>query len=183
MEKLKIIDTNSQNIGTCAFCGYKNPDNEGHKRKVAWLKDRYHEGLKFKVLRSERDGDVGFIEYTPGEFTWKPVIAKDYMVIHCLMIIKKQFKGKGFGEELLNHCIDDAYKSNLSGVAVITSKGSFITSKDLFIKNGFEIADTAPPHYELLVKKFKNAADPVFTGNWEKNAKSFSAVFISSDIN
>ena len=33
-------------------------------------------------------------------------------------------------------------------------------------KKGFEVVDTAPPNFELLVKKFnKNAPTPKFKGN------------------
>jgi len=173
MENIRIIDTNPENIQDCAFCGYKNPENTGHKRKVEWLKERYPEGIHFKVLRSDTDGDVGFIEYIPGEYTWKPVNANGFMVIHCLLIMKKKYKGKGYGGQLLNCCIEDTIKEKLNGIVVISSKGSFMVDKDLFIKNGFEIGDTAKPHFELLYKKFKKSETPKFTGNWENNAKKY----------
>jgi len=50
-----------------------------------------------------------------------------------------------------------------------------MVSRDLFKKNGFEIADSAKPHFELLVKKFKNIPDPKFTGNWIENAKKYGS--------
>ena len=50
----EIVDTNAGNIDRCGFCGYKDANNLGHRRKAEWLKARYAEGLRFKVLRSER---------------------------------------------------------------------------------------------------------------------------------
>ena len=50
----EIVDTNAGNIGRCSFCGYKDATSLGHRRKAEWLKARYAEGLRFKVLRSER---------------------------------------------------------------------------------------------------------------------------------
>jgi hypothetical protein len=44
-----------------------------------------------------------------------------------------------------------------------------MAGKALFIKNGFDVVDTAPPDFELLVKRFnKNAPTPKFKGGWEQ---------------
>jgi len=51
MREYEIIDTNAENIGGCGFCGYKPGRSDGHHRKSKWLKERYAEGLRFKVLR------------------------------------------------------------------------------------------------------------------------------------
>jgi hypothetical protein len=43
------------------------------------------------------------------------------------------------------------------------------------MKNGFEVVDSAPPDFNLLVKKLKtNAASPGFKGNWEERLKRYS---------
>ena len=80
----------------CSFCGRKPGKTEGHRRKCDWLKKRYAEGLRFKVLRSREFGDIGVIEYAPGSHAWRPVEAEGYLVIHCLMVNRKH-KGKGLG--------------------------------------------------------------------------------------
>ncbi len=72
MSDYEIIDTNADNIGGCSLCGNKNANNLGHRRKANWLKDRYAEGLRYKVLRSEKFGDIGMIVYTVGNHTWRP---------------------------------------------------------------------------------------------------------------
>ena len=161
MKDYEIVDTNAENISSCSFCGYKDANSLGHRRKTDWLKERYAEGLRFKVLRSQRFGDIGMIEYALGNHAWRPVEAEGYLVIHCLMVNSKH-KGKGLGTLLLNNCLRDAKKSKCRGVAVVTSSDSFMARSDFFIKAGFVPLDSSPP-YELLVKKLKKTApDPRF---------------------
>lgn len=161
MGEYEIIDTNAENISDCGFCGYKAGRSEGHRRKAKWLKDRYAEGLRFKVLRSREFGDIGMIEYALGNHAWRPVEAEGYLVIHCLMV-NGRHKGKGLGALLLDSCLSDAKKSQCRGVAVVTSADSFMAGSDFFLKAGFASVQSSPP-YELLVKKLKKAApDPRF---------------------
>src|SRR3972149_3214167 len=172
MREYEIVDTNADNIGGCSFCGYKSGKNEGHRRKSDWLKNRYAEGLKFKVLRSREFGDIGMIEYAPGSHAWRPVEAEGYLVIHCLMVNGKH-KGKGLGALLLDSCLKDAKKNKCRGVAVVTSSDSFMAESGLFIKAGFVSVQSSPP-YELLVKKFKKAApDPRFIVERERVLKRY----------
>ncbi len=172
MREYEIIDTNADNIGGCSLCGNKNANNLGLRRKVNWLTERYAEGLRYKVLRSEKSGDIGMIEYAPGSHAWRPVEAEGYLVIHCLWVIRKH-KGKGLGSLLLDSCLRDAQKSKCRGVAVVTSSDSFMTRRDLFIKAGFVSVESIPP-YELLVKKFKKTApDPRFIVDRERVLKRY----------
>ncbi|UCC79482.1 MAG: GNAT family N-acetyltransferase [Candidatus Zixiibacteriota bacterium] len=174
MPKVQIIDTNRGNIQNYGFCGYKNVKNEGHIRKSEWLKKRYDEGLKFKVLHSDLDGSVGIIEYIPGEYCWRAVKANGYMFIHCIMIYSKKYKGKGYGAELLKHCISDARKAKMLGVAVMTSAGTWMADKNLFLANGFEMVDSAPPRFDLLALKFKKTApSPGFNRTGDKLPKKY----------
>ena len=170
MREYEVVDTNADNIGGCGFCGYKAGKNEGHRRKCDWLKKRYAEGLRFKVLRSREFGDIGMIEYAPGSHAWRPVEAEGYLVIHCLMVNGKH-KGKGLGAVLLEDCLRDARKSKCRGVAVVTSSDSFMAGSGLFIKAGFVSVESNPP-YELFVRKFKaTAPDPRFTVHRERLLK------------
>jgi GNAT superfamily N-acetyltransferase len=172
MSDYEIVNSNAENIGGCGFCGYKAGRREGHRRKAEWLKQRYAEGLKFKVLRSREYGDIGMIEYAPGTHSWRPVKADGYLVIHCLMV-NAQHKGKGLGTQLLDSCLKDAETSNCHGVAVVTSSDSLMAGSDFFIKAGFVSAESFPP-YELLVKKFKSAApDPRFVVERERVLKKY----------
>jgi GNAT superfamily N-acetyltransferase len=170
MTGYEIVDTNAENISSCSICGYKDATNLGHRRKTDWLKERYAEGLRYKVLRSREFGDIGMIEYAPGSHAWRPVEAEGYLVIHCLMVNSKH-KGKGLGTLLLDSCLRDARKSQCRGVAVVTSSDSFMARSDFFIKAGFVSVECSPP-YELLVKKLKSAApDPRFIVNKERLLK------------
>jgi L-amino acid N-acyltransferase YncA len=184
VEKVKVIEITEKNFSDYAYCGYKNPKQEGYRRKAAWVKKQLPKGLKFKNLYSEKDGVIGSIEYVPGKHTWRPIEAKGYMVIHCIFIINKRNKGKGYGSRLVKEAIKDAKRQNMDGVAVVTSKGTWMAGKDLFLKLGFTTVDTAPPSFELLVKKFKKQAeDPKFKGKWQKKIAAYpkGLVIIHSD--
>ena len=172
MSDYEIVDTNAGNIGACSFCGYKDANNLGHRRKTNWLKKRFAEGLRYKVLRSRKFGDIGMIEYAPGNHAWRPVEAEGYLVIHCLMVNGKH-KGKGLGRLLLDSCLSDAKKNNCRGVAVVTSSDSFMAGSALFLKAGFVLVESAPP-YELLVKKLKKTAPaPRFIVDRERLLKRY----------
>jgi GNAT superfamily N-acetyltransferase len=174
VEKMKIIDTNSGSILDYGLCGYKNIKQEGYRRKIDWLRKRFEDGMKVKILHSAEDGTAGMIEYVPGEHAWRPVDAKGYMFIHCLFVIHKKHKGKGYGSRMVEECLKDAKKQQMHGVAVVTRKGTWMADKGLFEKLDFEVADTAPPDFELLVKKFKKESpSPKFKGDWEKRLAKY----------
>jgi GNAT superfamily N-acetyltransferase len=180
MSDYEIIDTNADNIDGCSLCGNKNANNLGHRRKANWLKERYVEGLRYKVLRSREFGDIGMIEYAPGHHAWRPVEAEGYLVIHCLMVLGKH-QGKGLGALLLDSCLRDAQKSKCRGVAVVTSSDSFMAESDLFLKAGFVAVDriigssgASAALYGLLVKKLqKTAPDPRFIVEKERLCKRY----------
>jgi len=176
MSGIEIIDTNANNILEYGVCGYKDIRRAGYPEKIEWLKGRFPEGMKIKTLYSDKDGTQGMIEYIPGEYCWRPVEASGYMFIHCIFSgFKNIYKGKGYGSLLLDECLQDARKENMHGVAVVTRKGPFMASEELFVKNGFEVVDTAPPDFELLVKRFnKNAPAPKFKGDWEKKLSKYN---------
>jgi GNAT superfamily N-acetyltransferase len=184
MEAIEIIDTNAGNIHQYGMCGYKNIKQEGYRRKIEWVKQRFPEGMKYKILYSDKDGALGGIEYIPGEYAWRPVEARGYMVIHCIYIIPRKYKGQGYGSLLVEECSEDARKGHMHGVAVVTRNGTWMVSKELFVKNGFDVVDTAPPDFELLVKKISgNAPSPKFKGDWERRLSQYDRglVIFSSD--
>jgi len=173
---IEIVDTNPHNILDYGICGYKSLKHEGLRRKIDWLKNHQSEGVKIKTLYSDEDGTQGMIEYIPGEYNWRPVEATGYMFIHCVFVgFKREYKGKGYGSLLLKECLNDAEKGDMYGVAVVASKDPFMAGEELFIKNGFVIVDTAPPGYQLLVKKFdQNAPTPKFKGDWARKLGQYS---------
>jgi len=162
---MKIIQLDEQNIETehicCAISGKEN--QQGVSNKKAWLKKRMREGLIFKKM--DVRGKV-FVEYIPAEFAWRPIHAPNYMFIHCLWVSGSHQK-KGYARRLLQTCLEDS--KNKAGVCVVTSKKTFLTDKKFFEKFGFEQCDEAPPHFELMVKKFNSkATNPSFTPSAKK---------------
>jgi len=174
-ESIHMIDTRSDNIHDYGVCGYKSMNRPGYPEKVAWLNNRFQEGLKLKTLYSEQDGTQGMIEYIPGDLCWRPVDSVGYMFIHCLFVgFKKAYKDKGYATRLLNECIGDAKKEKLHGVAVVTRMGPFMADKEIFLKNGFEVTDQAPSDFELLALKFnQKSPSPKFRGDREKKQHHF----------
>ena len=52
MSEVEIINIDSSNVCDYGFCGYKNPKQEGYRRKTEWLKKRFDEGLRVKALHA-----------------------------------------------------------------------------------------------------------------------------------
>jgi len=62
----------------------------------------------------------------------------------------------------------------MNGVAAITRDGPWLAGSALYLANGFTVVGSAPPDYQLLVRKLKpSAADPVFKGGWDKKLKRY----------
>ncbi len=169
---MKIIDVNEQNVTeTGFFCRMSRKKTDGYQRKLSWLRARFSEGLKIKMLDLS-EGGRGFIEYIPGEHAWRAVRADGYMIIHCLWVVGSS-KGKGYAGMLLEECLADARKEGLKGVAMVTSEGNWLLSKKLLVGHGFEPVDQVPPSFHLMVKKFDRGTSPSFPTDWEIRAKRF----------
>ncbi len=177
MEDVKIIDLTPENIADYGVCGYK--DVQKHielRKKIEWFKEYYPRGLRIKIIFSQKGGYQGMLEYIPGEYAHRPVEANGYMFIHCVFVgFKNEFKGKGFASLLIDECIKEAKENKMSGVAVVTRKGSFMVGNDIFLKKGFQIIDSAEPDFDLLVLKFdKKAKDPKFKADMSETLKRYS---------
>jgi GNAT superfamily N-acetyltransferase len=169
-KKAEIITVGRSNVAeTGFFCYMSKRKSEGFLRKVAWVKARFDEGMRIKMLKLP---ERGFIEYIPGEFAWRAVNAKGYMVIHCLWVVGKS-KGKGFGVALLDECVKDARKAGMLGVAMVTSEGNWLAGRKLLEGRGFKAVDAAPPSFSLMVKKLKPGPDPSFPHDWAARAARF----------
>ena len=162
---VRIVDINEENIDEEElFCKKTKKKFLGYQNKVKWIKERFKEGLKYKLLyvkEGNNETSRGMIEYIPGEYNWRGIKADGWMVIHCLWVVGKH-KKKGYGSNLINECIKDA-KGKL-GVAVVASDDSFLVSKDVFLKNGFKII-AEDGKQQLLVKQLKKGKLPKFKDN------------------
>jgi len=168
-----IITVTADNVEKTGFFCYMSKRKEpGYKQKRAWLDARFAEGMKIKILHEHGGRDTAFIEYIPGEYAWRAVHAPRYLVIHCLWVVGKG-KGKGYGTRLIQECIEDARLQGKSGVVMVSSDGNWLASKELFLKNGFEEVDQAPPSFQLLVHRFGPDPLPVFPNDWEARAAAF----------
>ncbi|WP_327608320.1 YoaP domain-containing protein [Virgibacillus tibetensis] len=168
---VEIIDVSSENVNKYGFfCMRSKSKSDGYQNKLRWLKERFKEGLKIKIIQENRR-QRGFIEYIPGKHTWRAINAKEYMVIHCFWIVGKN-KGKGFGVSLLNECIKDAKNLNLAGVVLVTSNKGWLPDKLFFEKKGFTLVDQIG-EFELMAQLFKDGTTPSFY-DWQKTAKEFS---------
>jgi len=160
--KTKIIDVTAENLSENpgAIC-FINPKNEYYQIKIKWLLEQYKNGLKIKLLYVEGEkSPKGFIEYVPGEYCWRPVDAKGYMFIHCIWTSGKKYQLQGLGRLLISEAENDA--SGMNGVAVLTSDGSFMVRKDIFLSNGYRIIAESGKD-QLLIKQFRNAPLPFFS--------------------
>lgn len=185
----QIIDLNEENIDTYdLFCFKSKKKSEGYRNKVKWVKKRFKEGIRLKILyvnEGPKRGFTsrGFIEYIPGEYTWRGIDAQGWMVIHCIWVVGKH-KKKGYGTKLLEECINDSKKLEMNGVAVITSEKSWYPGRKLFVKNGFEKVGSYLNHIELYIKRFKdNVTLPKFihVSNGKINNYSEGLVVFKSD--
>lgn len=170
MAELKIIDVGNENVETFGFYCAKNKKEEGFRKKLEWLRLRFAEGLKIKLLQDEAGNDAGFVEYVPGEFAWRPVDAGGYLFIHCIMVAKKADRESGNGSRLVQSVLAEAEQGGWNGVAVACSDGPWLATRQLFEKNGFEVTDRLG-RFELLLKKFRAEAAPPKFINWEENCR------------
>jgi L-amino acid N-acyltransferase YncA len=159
------------------FC-LGNKKAEGFTAKYDWLEKRFKEGLVIKLVKDENGKNESFIEYIPGEYAWRTVNAENYMFIHCVYSTKKEIRNKGNVSLLINECIDEADAKGMAGVAVITSDGAWLADRQIFEKNGFKEIATAPPYFQLMVKKLKEGKLPSFNEGWNKRLKKFKGMNI-----
>ena len=169
-DAVEILDVNADNVADLGFfCQMSKRGSAGYNRKLEWLEARFAEGLRIRMLRLPARG---FIEYIPGDYAWRAVEAEGYMLIHCLWVVGRS-KGKGYATRLLEECLQDARQAGMRGVAMVTSNDNWVTGSRLLLKHGFEQVDQAPPAFELMVRRFADAAPPRFCGGWEEKAKRY----------
>ena len=161
-----FVTLTHQNIGSehicCAFSDRKCA--AGYEAKKQWIKDQLDNGFVFHKL--DVRGKV-FIEYTPAEFSWHPVISDNCMMINCFWV-SGQYKEKGFGKQLLQKCIADSAEKNGIIAIVSNKKMPFLSDKKFFLANGFKTIDTSPPYFELMYLPLSNAPAPAFNESVRK---------------
>jgi hypothetical protein len=171
---MNIIDVTPGTVATTGFfCKMSQPENAGYQRKLRWLSARFKEGLRLKLLDLS-EGGRGFVEYVPGEYAWRAVDARGWMFIHCLWVVGAS-KKHGYGRRLLDLCVADARRQRMRGVAMLASRGNWLTDPRFLAHNGFETvaATGTAPRFELMDLRFGKAADPTMPDDWDKRARKF----------
>lgn len=166
MKTIKIIEVTPDNISSTGIYCIKDQNTIGYHAKANWYKAGYSNGLRIKIAQNEAGEQLGFIEYVPAEFAWRPIKAPNYLFIHCIMVYPNKYKQQGVASLLVEKCKEEAQKLNKSGVVITTSKGTWMAKDDLFIKNGFIIANQSGRFNVLVYKIQPDAPDPTFI-NWQ----------------
>ncbi len=168
---MKIINITPENAAKHSFFCIKNIKEPGFKAKLDWFTKRFSEGLKLKVMYADDGKQVGFIEYVPAEFAWRPIEADEYLFIHCIMVYPNKYRSLGAASALVNEAIADARAMDKTGVCTMTSQGTWMATKKLFQKQGFSKVDKKG-RFELMALKLKDGHDPFFI-NWEKKLTNY----------
>lgn len=135
-------------------CLIRKKSHPGIDAKKQWLKDRIKEGHVFRKLNREA---TVFIEYAPLETAWVPVQGNHYMYLYCLWVLGKD-RGKGYGRQLIEYCINDAKLKGKSGICMLGAKKqkAWLSDQSFVKKYGFEVVDETNSGYQLLTLSFDN---------------------------
>lgn len=148
-----LITLNKSNIDSehicCAFSDAKC--SEGYQLKKDWLKQEFENGYVFRRLDARAKV---FMEYGPAEKGWVPIHAPGYLLINCFWV-SGQYKGRGYGKELLRLALEDAVSQKKKGLVTVvgTKKFHFMSDTKWLLKQGFETVETTPSGFSLLMKK------------------------------
>lgn len=161
MDKIIVLDKSNidEEHICCAISDKKCRD--GYQLKKDWLRQEFDNGYIFR--RMDARAKI-FIEYGPAENGWIPIDATDYTLINCFWV-SGQYKGQGYGKELLRLAIEDAQLQGKEGLVTVagTTKFHFMSDGKWLIKQGFEVCEKLPSGFSLLVKKITSKAkDPRF---------------------
>lgn len=176
MTNFRIVSVDAGNVDEFGFFCVRNKEHPGYSAKLSWLQKQFKDGLRIKLLLTSDGKQAGFLEYIPGEHSWRVVDAPGYLMIHCLWVASSKFPYKGLAGILLDDCVKDARASGKEGVAVVTSDGPWMAHKGVYVKDGFKQVDEAKPYYQLLVKQTGKGSLPAFPKNWNQRLKRFQGL-------
>lgn len=155
----KIITLDALNIDSehicCAIADKKCKDS--YELKKDWLKKEFGNGYVFRRIIARAKV---FIEYGPAEKGWVPIDAPNYILINCFWV-SGQYKGQGYGKELIRLAVDDARDQGKDGLVTVvgTNKFHFMSDTKWLLKQGFETCEKLSSGFSLLVKKINPEAN------------------------
>lgn len=161
MDFINLTTENLEQEHLCCIIRSRKP-HPGVEAKRQWLSDRLKEGHVFRKLNAK---GCCFIEYAPLEMAWVPINGDNFYYIYCLWV-QGEFKGKGYGKELMEYCIADAKEKGKSGICMLGAKKqkNWLSNQAFAKKYGFEVVDITDTGYELLALSF-DGTTPQFTEN------------------
>ncbi len=156
------IDLTPENLAEehlCCIIRTRKP-HPGVEAKRQWLAQRLREGHVFRKLREKA---TVFIEYAPLETAWVPVLGDNYLYLYCLWA-SGDHKGRGYGKDLMEHCLADARAKGRSGVCMLGAEKqkAWLSDQSFARKYGFVPVDRTDYGYELLALSFDGTV-PRFT--------------------
>jgi len=161
MHNVTLEKVSSENLFNCGIGCLTNPKNQGYQPKVEWLQKRFGEGLRILLFRDQKGKPLAFLEYTPGEYAWRPVDAKGWLFVHCLWVYSEGQKVGGLGSRLIRACVEEARQVGAMGVAAMVSDGPWMASRQVFLKNGFEQIAEAD-RFQLVIYRLREGPGPRF---------------------
>ncbi|TBN04322.1 GNAT family N-acetyltransferase [Hyunsoonleella flava] len=169
---MKIVEVTPENVEQETFFCIKDMKKPEARSKQKWFEKRYKEGLRIKILKNNTDKMIGFIEYVPAKYAWRPIDADNFMFIHCTYIYSKRERNKGYGSILIEAAEKEAKAKKMDGLCVITSKGGWLANKTLFEKNDFKQIESKD-RFELLSKTWNNNVKSPKFFDWTKKQKKY----------
>lgn len=155
----QFVNISSENLNTEHLgCIIRSKPHAGIDAKRQWLASQLEQGHVFRKLNVKAPV---FIEYAPLDKAFVPILGDNFFYIYCLWIDGKEFRGKGYGKQLLEDCIKDAKAKGMKGLCLLGSKKQkhWLTSQDFAKKHGFKVVDTTESGYELLALVFNEIGD------------------------
>lgn len=151
----KYINLVEENLDTENICCIVrvNSVHSGISSKRNWLSNRFRDGLVFRKLKNA--SAPVFIEYSPLEHAYVPIVADNYMYIYCLWVTGP-YKNHGHGRALLEYAINDAKQKGKSGICILGAEKqkSWLTDQSFAKHFGFKVVDSTPTGYQLLALSF-----------------------------
>jgi hypothetical protein len=172
-EKVQIIEVNLQNLAETGIFCIKDKKSKGYKSKIEWYRKQFENGLRIKIAVDESGKQLGFIEFVPAEFAWRPIKAENYLFIQCIMVYSNENRHKGIAGLLIEECEESAINSGKSGVCTITSSGPWMADKSLFAKVGF-VPGGNKDRFEIMYKSYNPEADMPEFIDWTENLSMYS---------
>ena len=161
MSRLSLEKVGPANLAECGIGCLADPKHPGFLPKVEWLRRRFTEGLRFFLVRDGGGPPLGFLEYVPGEYAWRPVDARGWLFVHCLWVYPRGQKVGGLGGLLLEACVEEARRQRAIGVAALVSDGPWMAGKEVFLKHGFRPI-AAAERFQLVIHRLRDGPEPRF---------------------